>query len=431
MFERVERVIRLARRWATGLDPSSLSVDQAERLVDAFAELERLAGACRVLAAQRVAHSDAWRMEGDRTPAHWLARRSGTSVRRADDDLSAAAAADRLPATAAALRIGALSLAQAGHVGRAALADAGAEAQLLAMAASRRSLAELAREADRLEAAARTDADERYAEVRRRRHFRHHRGHLGAFTAQLSTTADDGARLMAGLRPWFRRLARDANRHGKEVPNEALMVDALVAAVSGDPVRPAARRGTSDAVGDAAADGALEDQRHRDRDAKVIVRVDHSALTRGHTLPGETCEVAGVGPIPVRRAREMIAGDAFVAAVVSRGEDVSLAVHLGRSPKALQQTVLQWRDRECCVAGCSADGYLETDHRVPWAQSHRTQVKKLDRLCSPHHHLKTDHGYVLDEGSGKRPMRPPPRDGPDDQAQSSDAPDDQPPMSLA
>ena len=40
-------------------------------------------------------------------------------------------------------------------------------------------------------------------------------------------------------------------------------------------------------------------------DAKIIVRVDHTALLRGAVGPGELCEISGIGPIPVSVVRRL------------------------------------------------------------------------------------------------------------------------------
>jgi Domain of unknown function (DUF222) len=395
MFGRLEEARRIMGRCAEELAPSQLSADEADRLVGTFAEIERLAGVCRALAAQRVAESPLWRCDGDRSPAHWLARRSGTSVHRAEAELASAEAAVDLPATDAALRSGALSLAQAAHVSRAAKVDPGAESDLLAMATEQTSMAELAREADRRESSARHDAADRYDRVWRARYFRHHYDPSGAFRGEFATTPDDGARLLAGLRPWLRDRMREVEHNPEGEPVQALMVDALVEAVSEPRTSSPADRPTR--------------PRPHDRDVKVIVRIDHGALARGHTHPGETCEVRGAGPLPPSRVRQMIDGGAFVAAVLTRAEQVVGVAHLGRGTTAAQETALQWRDAECCVKGCPADGYLETDHRTGWAVTHETCVDDLDGFCSHHHRLKTNEGYRLDPGTGKRRMRPPPR----------------------
>ena len=62
------------------------------------------------------------------------------------------------------------------------------------------------------------------------------------------------------------------------------------------------------------------------------MRVDAAALDRGEVAPGEVCEIAGQGPIPVADAWRMIDGDAFVAAISTNGTEIHKVVHLGRKP---------------------------------------------------------------------------------------------------
>jgi hypothetical protein len=137
----------------------------------------------------------------------------------------------------------------------------------------------------------------------------------------------------------------------------------------------------------------------------VLIRVDLPALRRGSTAPGEVCEIAGYGPIPVTTATRLM-NEAFLALVVTRGKDVLNVTHLGRQFTEHQKTALEWRDPECQVLGCAATVRLERDHREDWADTHTTRVPAADRLCHHHHLLKTA-GWSLEPGDGKRRIRPP------------------------
>ena len=139
-----------------------------------------------------------------------------------------------------------------------------------------------------------------------------------------------------------------------------------------------------------------------------MVRIDWGAWARGWPVEGEVCEIAGVGPVPVSLVRAMAgSGDAFLAAVITRGQAVVGVAHLGRKPTAAQATALDWAGSECMVEGCSATVGLETDHRDDWAATGVTALEALDRACRHHHRLKTYHGWALVAGQGKRPMVPP------------------------
>ncbi|HEV2906931.1 MAG TPA: HNH endonuclease, partial [Actinomycetota bacterium] len=134
--------------------------------------------------------------------------------------------------------------------------------------------------------------------------------------------------------------------------------------------------------------------------AMVHVRVDHAALLRGHRKGAETCEIAGIGPIPVATARAL-ASDAVLAAVLTEGADVKAVAHLGRTIPARLRTALQTRDTECAVPGCHNRHRLEIDHIEPFAEGGPTSLDNLVRLCRPHHHMKTNLGFRLVGGPGK------------------------------
>ncbi len=123
-------------------------------------------------------------------------------------------------------------------------------------------------------------------------------------------------------------------------------------------------------------------------DAKIIVRVDHTALLRGRAVDGELCEIAGIGPIPVSVVQEWMR-DAFVAALFTKGDDITKVVHLGRRFTAAQRTALQWQDPVCARRGCTNRLRLEYDHFEDWARTHTTRLEAGKRFCKPCHRLKT------------------------------------------
>ncbi|MGH2772922.1 MAG: HNH endonuclease, partial [Actinomycetota bacterium] len=133
--------------------------------------------------------------------------------------------------------------------------------------------------------------------------------------------------------------------------------------------------------------------------ALVKIRVDHSALVRGRTEPGETCEIAGVGPVSVATVRKF-ASDAYLAALVCDATDVAAVSHMGRSIPARLRTALEERDPECVVPDCHANRYLEIDHIIPVAEKGPTALSNLARLCCFHHDQKTYRGYRLLGGPG-------------------------------
>ena len=142
----------------------------------------------------------------------------------------------------------------------------------------------------------------------------------------------------------------------------------------------------------------------------MIVRADLGALDRGQVAPGELCEIAGQGPIPVGDVWNMIDGGAFVAGIVTNGTDIVSVQHLGRRPTVLQRTVLEWETAgTCAVEGCTNTVAIEIDHAKDWITTLITQISDLAGLCRHCHHLKTHRGYTLGprQPNGKRKLIPP------------------------
>jgi hypothetical protein len=137
----------------------------------------------------------------------------------------------------------------------------------------------------------------------------------------------------------------------------------------------------------------------------ALLRIDFTALQRGHTEGDEICEIAGVGPIPVNRARELLS-DAVIKLIATRGERVANVTHYRRKPNTAQRMALLWSQPTCSVAGCD-HSIVQIDHRNDWHKTHITRLEDLDPLCPHHHRLKTNHGWALVAGTGKRAMVPP------------------------
>lgn len=139
---------------------------------------------------------------------------------------------------------------------------------------------------------------------------------------------------------------------------------------------------------------------------KVIVRIDHAALVRGHAEASETVEIVGLGQVSVTTVKELMA-DAFIAAVVMKGHDVVNVAHLGRGVNAYQRTALEAVNVACSNIACNRSVAIQIDHRTPWTQKAETVLTNQDPLCSDDHNKKTHHGWMLVTGRGRRLFVPP------------------------
>ena len=96
-----------------------------------------------------------------------------------------------------------------------------------------------------------------------------------------------------------------------------------------------------------------------------------------------------------------------VSEVKAAAEPDPGVAHLGRRPTAYQRSALQWMYPSCAAPGCADQIHLENDHREDWAKTHFTAFDLMDRLCRFHHRLKTNEGWGLVDGTGKRDFVPP------------------------
>jgi hypothetical protein len=131
LFDKARTAARLLGEVAAELDGGVLDVEGAKRLVDVFTRCERFAVASRQIAARRVATAVNWKHAGHRNPAEWLASATGVGVGEAGRELETAKRLEELPDTAAAVRAGELSGAQASEIAASASVDPHAEAHLL------------------------------------------------------------------------------------------------------------------------------------------------------------------------------------------------------------------------------------------------------------------------------------------------------------
>ena len=368
------------------LDAGTLSPADAVRLVDWFAEIERLAVAGKTIAVGRAVEAEPWRATGERSGADWLARRTGTTVGEARDTLHTAANLQEAPRTAAAFRNGELSLKQAEAVASAVAVDPAAEDRLLEVA-ERESLQKLRDHAARVRAAADPDPEGRHERLHRARSWRRWTDRDGARCGSYRLTPEVGALLEAAAQPFIDAAIDEARRAGRHEPSEAVAADGLVAMAASTttatdaPVRSRGGRGRR----------RLKDRR------ELIALVDLDALRRGSTEPGETCEIAGVGAVPVDVVRRVF-GDALLRIVIRRGVDIRTVVHTGRTASALQETAVLVRDGGRCIRPVCDLAISEIDHREGWAVTRTTTLDDLGGLCGHDHDLKSRQGHTYRRG---------------------------------
>ncbi len=380
----VEAAVGTLRDVLGRLDPALLTGRDAARLTRTTALGERLCSAAKAQLATRAEATGAWRGGRAMSVEQWLAETSGCSEGMAREALVTAQRLEQLPTTAERVREGTLSIAQAAQVSAGAAADPGAEQRLLT-AADRSGMRGLRAEKERVIAAA-TDEDAAARLAHRERHLRTwNRGAAthGSFSGPTSVVAD----LLEALEPLTQRrfdAARKAGA-GRHESLDAYRFDALVELGRSGPAT------------------TTTPPKHVAR-----VRVDLPALLRGHTEPGETCEIPGVGPVPVAHAREVLA-HGLLQLVITDGVDVQTVVSTTRHVPAPLKIAIDECDRMCRIRGCDCDRHLHRHHTEAFARSRRTTYRELGNLCPRHHHLVHDEGYeIVVDADGTWDLRAPP-----------------------
>ena len=380
MFEKVRGAVDALKATAHALDPARIDGRDAAALLEVVGEGERVCSAMKALLARRIEETKVWREAGHRSAAHWIAEATGETVGAACRTLETARALDALPETDAAFRAGRLSTTQAAEITSAAGADPAAETDLLDAAGST-SVKGLRDRCRKVRAGA--EADDR--EWARRLHLGR-RAHdwndpEGFYRLEGRLAPDAGATFRVAWYAHIDRIFREARRAGRREPRAAYAADALVALASEGPCKP----------------------------VQVSAVVDSAALPRGHTDPGERCEIDGV-PAPVTTVRTLL-NDAVVSVLVRDGDEITAVSSPKRTIPIKLRRALEARYPVCAVSGCANDQFLQIDHVVPIAERGRTELDNLWRLCSHHHNLKSYAGWKVVGHTGDRDLLPP--DDPD------------------
>ncbi|MCU1459503.1 MAG: protein of unknown function endonuclease [Actinomycetia bacterium] len=380
--ELLETACSALEEFVQGIDATG-SGHEAVALLEKVAKVHHLADGATAKLSKRVADTKVFVAYGDRTPEELCARIIGVGVGETRRAIESAAQLESLPETDAAVRAGRLSGQEAALISSVAVLDPALEGELLAAAGN--GLSPLRDACVR----ARSDIEDPDARAKRQhadRALKIWNNIDGMVEGHFRLAPEVGGALRAAIQQQTQKIFRAKHRAGIREPHHAYAADALAQLVTGEP---------------GAAKSAVGCTTH--------IVIDHAVLIRGAALPGETCEIPGVGPVNARWVHEQL-GEAFVTAVIKKGRDITTVAHFGRHiPAELRTALLVGGGHECCVDGCTRREYLELDHsEVDYAKGGPAAWWNLEHLCSVDHRRKTQ-GWKLgppDLVTGKRKLDP-------------------------
>ncbi|HEY7105709.1 MAG TPA: HNH endonuclease signature motif containing protein [Acidimicrobiia bacterium] len=358
-------LVAALERLSERFEPGVHDLAGSKELVDLAARGKQLLSSIEGRAARRVEQTVNWKTAEQRNAAAWLSEATGETIGAATRMLETARRLESLPEPSDAFRAGGLSEAQAAEVVQAASLDPSAEHRLLETVRGSKSF-KTVRDVCR-ETAVRAGEDRAKArwlhEQRRASWWTDGCGH---WRVDAKLAPDDAAWIRSALELETDEIFRAARARGETEPRAAYRADALVAVVAGR-----------------ASKKPLDARLHAERDA----------IDRGYVLPGERCELEGIGPIPVTTARAML-DDARVTMV---GHDSAGDItHISSPKRNIPARLRRWVEEAypCCgVHGCTDDWHLEIDHVVAVGDGGPTEKQNLWRLCRHHHQLKTYRGW--------------------------------------
>lgn len=209
----------------------------------------------------------------------------------------------------------------------------------------------------------------------------------GALRLSVRLPADDGALVLAALDAAARDAPTADAGASAEAPSDADNADARRA----DALVAIARAALDDGPA-ARADGEAYE---------LVVHVDAQSLAGDQVH--ERCELATGHVIAPETARRLGCDGPVVRIIERDGHPLSVGRRRRTVSPALRRA-LRGRDDGCRFPGCTHTTFLHAHHIRHWARGGETSLENLVQLCSYHHRLVHEGGFLV-ERTGKRKVR--------------------------
>jgi 5-methylcytosine-specific restriction endonuclease McrA len=356
MFVHVKQAIKELQKENASLQPELLSAAAAQRALEEYAQVKRLADFGIAALTRKVNDASA------------VARVTGTSIGKAKETVATGKMLKESDELGEALRFGDVSLDQATEIAKAEESAPGVAKELIKVA--KKESFQVLRDASRkakLEAEQRNDLAERQ---RKARSARTYVDELGMVNIPLKLEPHVGTPILNRAEAEAKRLHQAAKRNGSTEPFECHLADAYAKMLAGKGKACTTR-------------------------PELVVVVSHEVAKRGwnEIRRGEVCKIPGTGPIAPKVARE-IAQRALISVAVSDGKDLRHFKRFSRSIPKEVRIALELGDPPDfdgirCV-DCGNHLNIEIDHIEPVVAREPTSTTNCDPRCWPCHQAKTE-----------------------------------------
>jgi hypothetical protein len=126
---------------------------------------------------------------------------------------------------------------------------------------------------------------------------------------------------------------------------------------------------------------------------QVTVHVDQDPLATDGVMAATLEDGTAVSAETLRR----VACDCGLVAVTGNCEALNIGRRTRAIPPAIRR-VLLFCDRGCAFPGCTHDRFLHGHHIQHWLHGGKTSVDNLALLCSRHHLLVHEGGWLMERG---------------------------------
>ena len=329
--------------------------------------------------------AEAWRGDGATSMVAWLTDRCGVSAATARQWVKPATKLASLPALAAALAAGELSLDVVGPL--AEVASPENEAQLRAASThwSARQVRELVEwhkaTEEALAGAAAREFEQRCLRFNDAKHsmwvaFTRDEYALAKSALVGFVSRADAARRRAGPRGSAGPVPRGQNV--PYVPYDQRLYDALVGLI---------RTGAGAGAGHKRDGGAFR--------PRLVVHAPVELLLGVGDGTGGVAEIEGVGPVAAEVVRRLACDAQVELQVEAANGSVLDQGRARREPTAAQRIEIARRDKGCRFPSCGFTEFIDIHHLDHWVHGGRTDLANLITLCGRHHNAVHELGWTM------------------------------------